>query len=70
MCVLCVSFGYNVRHRTFGCVAMGSAVFYYYFEVHIARIFCRIPLTTGSLKYLTTYLIMAKNNNRSSFHMF
>ena len=28
MCVLYVSFGSNVRPRTFGCVAMGSAVFY------------------------------------------
>ena len=27
MCVLYVSFGYKVRPRTFGCVAMGSAVF-------------------------------------------
>ena len=26
MCVLYVSFGYTVRPRTFGCVAMGSAV--------------------------------------------
>ena len=25
MCVLYVSFGYKVRPRTFGCVAMGSA---------------------------------------------
>ena len=27
MCVLYVSFGFKVRPRTFGCVAMGSAVF-------------------------------------------
>ena len=27
MCVLYVSFGSKVRPRTFGCVAMGSAVF-------------------------------------------
>ena len=27
MCVLYVSFGSNVRPRTFGCVAMGSALF-------------------------------------------
>ena len=26
MCVLYVSFGSNVRPRTFGCVAMGSAL--------------------------------------------
>ena len=26
MCVLCVSFGPKVRPRTFGCVAMGSAL--------------------------------------------
>ena len=26
MCVLYVSFGSKVRHRTFGCVAMGSAL--------------------------------------------
>ena len=30
MCVLYVSFGSKVRPRTFGCVAMGSAVFLYY----------------------------------------
>ena len=28
MCVLCVSFGSNVRPRTFGCVAMFSAVLF------------------------------------------
>ena len=28
MCVLYVSFGYKVRPRTFGCVAMGSAVLF------------------------------------------
>ena len=28
MCVLYVSFGYKVRPRTFGCVAMGSALFF------------------------------------------
>ena len=28
MCVLYVSFEYNVRPRTFGCVAMGSAVLF------------------------------------------
>ena len=28
MCVLYVSFGSNVRPRTFGCVAMGSALFF------------------------------------------
>ena len=38
MCVRYVSFGYKVRPRTFGCVAMGSVV---YFEVQIALIFCR-----------------------------
>ena len=26
MCVLYVSFGSKVRHRTFGCIAMGSAL--------------------------------------------
>ena len=26
MCVLCVSFGSKVRPRTFGCIAMGSAL--------------------------------------------
>ena len=36
MCVLYVSFGSKVRPRTFGCVAMGSALL---FIVHIARIF-------------------------------
>ena len=29
MCVLYVSFGSKVRPRTFGCVAMGSVVFYF-----------------------------------------
>ena len=28
MCVVYVSFGSNVRPRTFGCVAMGSAVLF------------------------------------------
>ena len=28
MCVLYVSFGYKVRPRTFGCVAMGSALLF------------------------------------------
>ena len=28
MCVLYVSFGYEVRPRTFGCVAMGCAVLF------------------------------------------
>ena len=28
MCVLYVSFGYKIRPRTFGCVAMGSAVLF------------------------------------------
>ena len=28
MCVLYVSFGYKVMPRTFGCVAMGSAVLF------------------------------------------
>ena len=28
ICVLYVSFGSKVRHRTFGCVAMGSAVLF------------------------------------------
>ena len=35
LCVLYVSFGSKVRPITFGCVAMGSVV---YFEVHIALI--------------------------------
>ena len=28
MCVLSVTFGYKVRPRTFGCVAMGSALLF------------------------------------------
>ena len=28
MCVLYVSFGFKVRPRTFGCVAMGSALLF------------------------------------------
>ena len=36
MCVLYVRCGYKVRPRTFGCVAMGSALLF------IARIFCRV----------------------------
>ena len=38
ICVLYVSFRYKVRSRTFGCLAMGSVV---YFEVQIALMFCR-----------------------------
>ena len=41
MCVLYVSFGSKLRTRTFGCVAMGSAVLVY-FEDQIAIIFCRV----------------------------
>ena len=41
MCVLYVSFGSKVRPRTFGCVAMGSAVLCF-FKFQIARIFCRV----------------------------
>ena len=39
MCVLYVSFGSKVRPRTFGCVAICSAVL---FEGQIALIFCRV----------------------------
>ena len=39
MCVLYVSFGSKVRPRTFGCVAMRSAVC---FISGIALIFCRV----------------------------
>ena len=45
MCVLYVSFGSKVRHITFVCVAMGSAVLFIlkvYFEVQIALKFCRV----------------------------
>ena len=38
MCVLYVSFRSRVKHRTFGCVVY----FVVYFEVQIARIFCRV----------------------------
>ena len=41
MYMLYVSFGSKVGPRTFGCVAMGSAVLFY-FEVQIALIFCRV----------------------------
>ena len=40
MCVLYVSFGSKVRPRTFGCVAMGSAVLCIF--VQIARILYRV----------------------------
>ena len=49
MCVLYVSFGSKERPRTFGCVAMGSALLFIvrsrllvYSAVQIARIFCRV----------------------------
>ena len=43
MCVLYVSFGSKVRPRTFGCVAMGSALlFIVNCWVQIARVFCRV----------------------------
>ena len=38
MCVLYVSFGSNVRPRTFGCVAMGSALLF----IVRSSIFCRV----------------------------
>ena len=37
MCVLYVSFGSKVRPRTFGCVAMGSALLFI-----VRSIFCRV----------------------------
>ena len=45
MCVLYVSFGSKVRPRTFGCVAMGSALLFIVRSIYIyiyARIFCRV----------------------------
>ena len=41
MCVLYVSFGPEVRPRTFGCVSMGSALLFI-LTFQIARIFCRV----------------------------
>ena len=41
MCVLYVSFGSKVRPRTFGCVAMGSALIFIV-RSRSARIFCRV----------------------------
>ena len=41
MCGLYESFGCKVRPRTFGCVVMGRAVFFYV-EVQIALIFFMI----------------------------
>ena len=38
MCVLYVSFGSKVRPRTFGCVAMGSAVLF----ILRSRLLCRV----------------------------
>ena len=35
MCVLYVSFGSKVRPRTFGCIAMGSAVLFIYLFVEL-----------------------------------
>ena len=40
MCVLYVSFGSKVRPRTFGCVAMGSALLFIVRSRY--RIFCRV----------------------------
>ena len=40
MCVLYVSFGSKVGPRTFGCVAMGSALLF--IVRSIGRIFCRV----------------------------
>ena len=42
MCVLYVSFGSKVRPRTFGCVAMGSALLFIVRSCIVARIFCRV----------------------------
>ena len=41
MCVLYVSFGSKVRPRTFGCVAMGSALLLIV-RSRLARIFCKV----------------------------
>ena len=43
MCVLYVSFGSKVRPRTFGCVAMGSAVLFILrsrLSVYSVKLFC------------------------------
>ena len=40
MCVLYVSFGSKVRPRTFGCIAMCSAVLF--ILIQIALIYCRV----------------------------
>ena len=41
MCVLYVSFGSKVRPRTFGCVAMGSALLFIV-RSRLRDIFCRV----------------------------
>ena len=42
MCVLYVSFGSNVRPRTVGCVAMGSAVLFIFSPdcLYILQVWC------------------------------
>ena len=47
MCVLYVSFGSKVRPRTFGCIAMGSALLF------IARSLCTSRLQTSPLQTST-----------------
>ena len=59
MCVLYVSFGSKVRPRTFGCVAMGSALLF------IVRsrllVYSAIPLTPRATHSITNFISLIQN---------
>ena len=50
MCVLYVSFGSKVRSRTFGCVAMGSALLFIVVWMCDLYILCRLCIPRCSLR--------------------
>ena len=56
MCVLYVSFGSKVRPKTFGCVAMGSALLFIVRSrlLVFVDLFFMCILTTGKLDHLLT----------------
>ena len=56
MCVLYVSFGSKVRPRTFGCVAMGSALLFMSFYTHHCY---------PTLSYSTSHLYFAERNTQN-----
>ena len=62
MCVLYVSFGSKVRPRTFGCVAMGSALLFIVRSGFNKRLFCFVQAKTlcryGCMYFLAALVLV------------